>query len=59
MTRVRAILLSAVVGLLGGQATASASMASTLTDLQGLDAFRARFNEDAGKIRIVLLLSPT
>jgi hypothetical protein len=31
----------------------------TLQDLNNIDALKARFNRDAGKPRIVLLLSPT
>lgn len=31
----------------------------TLSDLSGVDALKTRFNADAGKPRIVLLLSPT
>jgi hypothetical protein len=30
-----------------------------LEDLKSLDAFKARFNADEGKPRLVLLLSPT
>ena len=33
--------------------------APTLSDLSGVEALKARFNADAGKPRIVLLLSPT
>ncbi len=31
----------------------------TLTDISSVDTLKERFNEDAGKTRIVLLLSPT
>jgi hypothetical protein len=31
----------------------------TLVELQGVEALQARFNRDAGKTRVVLLLSPT
>jgi len=31
----------------------------TLTDISSVDTLKARFNEDAGKTRVVLLLSPT
>jgi hypothetical protein len=30
-----------------------------LQDLEGVDAFKAQFNKDRGKPRVVLLLSPT
>jgi hypothetical protein len=32
---------------------------ATLSDLTGVEQLKARFNRDAGKPRIVLLLSPT
>jgi len=32
---------------------------ATLSDLNGVEDLKARFNRDAGKPRIVLLLSPT
>jgi hypothetical protein len=30
-----------------------------LTEIQGVDALRTRFNEDAGMVRLILVLSPT
>jgi hypothetical protein len=36
-----------------------AAAAATLTDLKDVDELRALFNDDAGKVRLVLLLSPT
>jgi len=30
-----------------------------LSDVASLDSFKARFNADAGTVRLVLLLSPT
>ena len=30
-----------------------------LTDVQGIQTLRAQFNRDAGKARLILLLSPT
>ncbi len=35
------------------------SGAATLKDLDGVQALQARFDADAGKPRVVLLLSPT
>jgi hypothetical protein len=34
-------------------------MAPTPTDLKGVDELRSLFNSDVGKVRLVLLLSPT
>jgi hypothetical protein len=31
----------------------------TLTDIRGIQTLRAQFNRDAGKTRLILLLSPT
>jgi hypothetical protein len=36
-----------------------ATAAPELTDLRGVDELRSLFNNDAGKVRLVLLLSPT
>jgi hypothetical protein len=30
-----------------------------LTDIQGIETLRGQFNRDAGKTRLILLLSPT
>jgi hypothetical protein len=40
-------------------AVAHAPETSRLEDLRSADAFKARFNEDRGHVRLVLLLSPT
>jgi hypothetical protein len=62
--RVMAAALAALL-LLGGYfppARASAPVAtaaSTLKDLKGVDELRSLFNNDVGKVRLVLLLSPT
>lgn len=43
-----------------GVPTSSASAASaSLEALQSVDQLKARFNHDAGDVRLVLLLSPT
>ena len=36
-----------------------AAAAPKLTDLKGVDELRSLFNNDVGKVRLVLLLSPT
>ena len=48
-----ALLTSAVLGGCAGGSRA------TMSDLRSVDELKARFNRDAGKPRVVLLLSPT
>jgi hypothetical protein len=38
---------------------AATAAAPRLTDLRSVAEFRQRFNADAGKVRLVLLMSPT
>lgn len=40
-------------------AQAATAQPTTLSDLQGLDQLRTRFNHDTGVPRLILLLSPT
>jgi hypothetical protein len=42
-----------------GASAPVATAASTLRDLKGVDELRSLFNNDVGKVRLVLLLSPT
>jgi hypothetical protein len=35
------------------------TVGTTIQDLRGLDELKTMFNRDAGKVRLVLLLSPT
>ena len=35
------------------------SVDQPLTEIQSIETLRAQFNQDAGKIRLILLLSPT
>jgi hypothetical protein len=37
----------------------STNTTTTLHDLSSVDVLRAQFNQDAGKTRLILLLSPT
>ena len=53
-----ALVLLAGCGLVGGEDEPVESD-SALKDLSGLDELKARFNEDAGMIRILILLSPS
>ena len=52
-------LACVVLVLTAGFAAACGRSAGTLVDLDGVEELRAQFNRDAGKPRIVLLLSPT
>lgn len=48
------------VAIIGGLlSTLKPSSNVALTDLNTIEELRARFNEDKGKIRILLLMSPT
>ena len=49
-------LFAAAIGL---GLFASPSPESPLTDLRSVEDLRARFNQDKGKSRIILLLAPT
>ena len=53
-----AAALTVVLLLIAGSAGCQSGTA-TLSNLNGIDELKARFNRDAGKPRIVLLLSPT
>jgi len=52
------LLLSGYLSSTGAYAPV-ATAAPTLADLKGVDELRTLFNNDAGKVRLVLLLSPT
>ena len=49
-------VLAIIAGVIG---TLKPSSSVTLTDLSQTDELRARFNQDKGAPRVVLLLSPT
>jgi hypothetical protein len=63
--RLRAAFVVVVVVILTSPARdtyaqpVSAATAPVLRDLHGIDELRSRFDGDQGKVRIVLLLSPT
>ncbi len=44
---------------LTGASAPVATAAPRLSDLKGVDELRTLFNNDVGKVRLVLLLSPT
>lgn len=49
-------VLAIIAGVIG---TLKPSSSVTLTDLNSTDELRARFNQDKGAPRLLLLLSPT
>ena len=51
------VLLGARVGSL--EVAPSLAAAPSLTDLRGVDELKGLFNKDPGKVRLVLLVSPT
>ncbi len=51
------VLVQFLLGPIGGHRCDEPAKA--LTDMNSMDDLRARFNEDAGSPRLVLLLSPT
>jgi hypothetical protein len=58
-TRIRllAVVLAIDVMASGGRSIALA--AAKLADLRGVEEVKTLFNKDAGKVRLVLLVSPT
>jgi hypothetical protein len=56
LSRVRTLILPAALALL---MAAGCSHTPALEDISSPEALKARFNADAGKPRIILLLSPT
>ena len=54
MKRMRVATVSVALVML-----AVVSAAPKLSDLRGVDDLKALFNNDAGKVRLVLLVSPT
>ena len=52
-------ILGALLLTVGLSAGCGGSQTGTLQDLNNIGDLKARFNRDAGKPRIVLLLSPT
>lgn len=54
-----AVLLVVAVTGCGGSKTGHDSTAGGVVDLERLETLRAAFNEDEGRARLLLLLSPT
>ena len=56
-----AVTIVVIAGSPGGWRSLSSSLmaAPTLTDLRSADELKTVFNKDAGKVRLVLLVSPT
>jgi len=59
MKREGQIFIRAVLGMIALLSRTPPGEAAGLAELADLGALRARFNEDRGAIRLVLLLSPT
>lgn len=63
MSRIRGlkwlIVVSLIAAAIGLGLFAAPRPKATLNDLQSVEQLRARFNQDKGKTRLVLLLSPT
>ena len=57
--RLRLVSLAGVLTLVFAACGGSGGNMPTLSDLNGVEALKAQFNRDAGKPRVVLLLSPT
>jgi hypothetical protein len=55
----RSALLAAVLALGAVLTGCRGSRPATLADIQSVDELKSAFNRDAGKPRVVLLLSPT
>ena len=58
-TRVRLLTVVVAIGLMCSGGRSIALAAATVTDLRGLEELKTLFNNDAGKVRLVLLVSPT
>ena len=61
MTRLRCLFaMLAFVVIVGlSRSTIDVGAAPRLDDLRGVDELKTLFNRDVGKVRLVLLLSPT
>jgi hypothetical protein len=56
-----ALAITMITATHSGQGLLSSSLtaAPSLTDLRGVDDLKSLFNKDVGRVRLVLLVSPT
>ena len=52
-------LASSACASVGSQGTASATRNARVIELRSVAELRQRFNQDSGKVRLILLISPT
>ena len=53
------LLVAVLLGLYLGARPRSVPGQAPLTDIQNIETLRAQFNQDAGKTRLIILVSPT
>jgi hypothetical protein len=58
-TAIRLLAAVLALGIVRGGERAIVSAAAKLADLRGVEELKTLFNKDAGKVRLVLLVSPT
>jgi hypothetical protein len=58
-TGIRLLAAVLALGIVSNGERAIVSAAAKLADLRGVEELKTLFNKDAGKIRLVLLVSPT